>query len=151
MTTEQPRSPQQRKRDTLARFDQDLDAWVASADRDGNAHLVPLSFLWDGTTFTLATDGSTPTGRNLRSSGRARLAIGLTRDVVLVDGTVETHTLDTVPTRLADAFAAKQAWDPRGGGPRYVFFLVTPRRIQAWREVDEIAGRDLMRDGRWLV
>jgi hypothetical protein len=27
----------------------------------------------------------------------------------------------------------------------------TPRRIQAWREVDELPDRELMRDGRWLV
>jgi pyridoxamine 5'-phosphate oxidase-like protein len=26
-----------------------------------------------------------------------------------------------------------------------------PRRIQAWREVNELADRELMRDGRWLV
>jgi NADPH-dependent FMN reductase len=26
-----------------------------------------------------------------------------------------------------------------------------PRRIQAWREENELAGRDLMRDGRWLA
>ena len=26
-----------------------------------------------------------------------------------------------------------------------------PVRVQAWREADEIAGRDLIRDGRWLV
>jgi hypothetical protein len=25
------------------------------------------------------------------------------------------------------------------------------RRIQAWREVNELSNRDLMRDGRWLV
>ena len=24
-------------------------------------------------------------------------------------------------------------------------------RIQAWREVNELPGRELMRDGRWLV
>ena len=27
----------------------------------------------------------------------------------------------------------------------------TPRRIQAWREVNEQPGRELMRDGRWLA
>ncbi|HZJ07730.1 MAG TPA: hypothetical protein VFD59_20040 [Nocardioidaceae bacterium] len=26
-----------------------------------------------------------------------------------------------------------------------------PRRIQAWREVNELPDRELMRDGRWLV
>jgi hypothetical protein len=26
-----------------------------------------------------------------------------------------------------------------------------PRRIQAWREVNELPGRELMRDGHWLA
>jgi hypothetical protein len=33
----------------------------------------------------------------------------------------------------------------------YRWFRITPRRIQAWREANELAGRTLMRDGRWLV
>jgi hypothetical protein len=150
MAPEPPRSAADRKRDTLARLDHDIDAWVASADRDGNAYLVPLSFVWDGTAFTLATVESSPTGRNLRASGRVRLAIGLTRDVVLIDGTVEAFSRETVPAELADAFAAR-LWDARVGTTRYAYFRVTPRRIQAWREENELAGRDLMRDGHWLV
>ncbi|MDG4780223.1 pyridoxamine 5'-phosphate oxidase family protein [Micromonospora sp. WMMD961] len=150
MLPEPPRTAQQRKRDTLARFDHDLDAWVASADRSGNPYLVPLSFLWDGTAFTMATAESRPTARNLRASGQVRMSVGSTRDVVLIDGVVETFSSETVPGELADAFAAK-LWDARIGPTPYAYFRVTPRRIQAWREENEIAGRELMRDGRWLV
>jgi hypothetical protein len=32
-----------------------------------------------------------------------------------------------------------------------VFQVLRPRRIQAWRESNEIPGRTLMRDGTWLV
>ncbi|MBQ1015059.1 pyridoxamine 5'-phosphate oxidase family protein [Micromonospora sp. M51] len=147
---EAPRELAQRKRDTLARLEHDLDAWVASADREGNPYLVPLSFLWDSTALTLATAESSPTARNLRASGRVRMSLGTTRDVVLIDGTAETFTRDTVPVELADAFAAR-LWDARVGATRYAYLRVTPRRIQAWREENEIAGRDLMRDGHWLV
>lgn len=150
MEPDSPRNPTQRKQDTLARLDHDLDAWVASADRDGNPYLVPLSFLWDSTALILATAESNPTARNLRSSGRVRMSVGTTRDVVLIEGSVETFSRETVPGDLADAFAAK-LWDARIGTTRYAYLRVTPRRIQAWREENEIAGRDLMRDGRWLV
>ncbi|MFY1620431.1 pyridoxamine 5'-phosphate oxidase family protein [Micromonospora sp. WMMD736] len=150
MQPEPPRSPTRRKQDTLARLDRDMDAWVASADREGNAHLVPLSFLWDGAALTLATAETTPTARNLRTSRRVRMALGQTRDVVIIEGTVETFARETVPLDLADAFAAK-FWDARVGQTRYAFFRVTPRRIQAWRNEAEAAGRDLMRGGRWLV
>lgn len=150
MDRQPPRTTQQRKHDTLARLDQDIDAWVATADPRGNAYLVPLSYLWDGTTLVMATPEASPTGRNLRDSGRARVGIGPTRDVVLIDGTVEAFTLETVPTELAEAFAAKH-WDAREERTRYAYFRITPQRIQAWREANELAGRDLMRDGRWLA
>jgi hypothetical protein len=49
-------------------------------------------------------------------------------------------------------FAARTGFDPRGlAPPPYRWFRVSPRRIQAWREVNELPGRELMRDGRWLV
>jgi general stress protein 26 len=145
-----PRSAKQRKQDTLARLEAEDDAWVASADREGTAHLVPLSFLWDGATLLLATSPASRTGRNLATAGRVRMAIGQTRDVVMLEGTIETFTRDTVPVGLAGAFAARH-WDARLNEPPYLFFRVTPRRIQAWRAVSEDAGRELMRDGRWLV
>ena len=33
----------------------------------------------------------------------------------------------------------------------YVYVVLAPERIQAWREANEIAGRTLMRHGKWLV
>ncbi len=150
MAHQPPRSAAQRKHDTMARLENDIDAWVATADATGTAYLVPLSFYWDGVALTVATPLGSPTGRNLRANGRARLAIGPTRDVVLIEGTAEAFTAATVPARLADAFAAK-LWDARESPPSYGFFRITPHLIQAWREVNELPGRDLMREGRWLA
>jgi Pyridoxamine 5'-phosphate oxidase len=146
---DEPRSAARRKHDTLARLERDVDAWVASASQDGTAYLVPLSFLWDGATLTMSTPEASPTGRNLAAGGRVRLALGPTRDVVLIEGTVETFSRESVPADLADAFAAR-LWDARVGTVRYSYFRITPLLIQAWREVNELNGRDLMRDGRWL-
>jgi Pyridoxamine 5'-phosphate oxidase len=144
------RSAQQRKQDTLDRLERDEDAWVASAGPGADVYLVPLSFLWDGELITVATPESSPTGRNLAATGKVRLCLGETRDVVLIEGTVEAFTLETVPVQLADAFAAK-CWDARDSKPRYGFFRITPQLIQAWRQVNELSGRDLMRDGNWLL
>src|SRR6266540_4759879 len=85
--TPPPRSPEQRKGDTLHRLAHDVDAWVATADPAGVPYLVPLSFLWDGETFLISTAATNPTARNLRANGRVRLTVGPTRDVVLVEGT----------------------------------------------------------------
>ena len=43
------RSAAQRKQDTLARLERDVDAWIATANEgSGTPYLVPLSFWWDG-------------------------------------------------------------------------------------------------------
>ena len=49
------------------------------------------------------------------------------------------------------AFAAKTGFDPRLSAAAFLYFRVVPARIQAWREENELAGRTIMRDGRWLV
>ena len=51
---------------------------------------------------------------------------------------------------LGAAYAGQADWDPRGM-TGFVFFVLRSVRVQAWREVNEIADRELMRDGRWLV
>ncbi|MHA6618481.1 pyridoxamine 5'-phosphate oxidase family protein [Pseudonocardia sp. DLS-67] len=145
-----PRTRQQRKQDTLTRLRQDVDAWVATGG-DGLPYLVPLSFLWDGETLLIATAAASPTARNLRETGRVRIGIGPSRDVVLVDGVVQALAMTDLPEEVGDAFAAKTGFDPRRYSAPYLYFRVRPRRVQAWREVDEHDGRDLMRDGRWLT
>ncbi|GAA1887373.1 hypothetical protein GCM10009753_14850 [Streptantibioticus ferralitis] len=37
---------------------------------------------------------------------------------------------------------------PRRTAP-HRWFRISPRRIQAWREVNEMPDRELIRDGRW--
>ncbi|MEU9627289.1 pyridoxamine 5'-phosphate oxidase family protein [Streptomyces luteogriseus] len=151
MTPAPVRSAEQRKKDTLHRLDHDVDAWVATADgASGTPYLVPLSFLWNGSYLLFATPASSPTGRNLAASGRARVGIGPTRDVVLVEGGVETVQPGELTEQDAELFAAKTGFDPRRLATPYLYFRVVPRRVQAWREADELDGRELMRDGRWL-
>ncbi|MFA3839820.1 pyridoxamine 5'-phosphate oxidase family protein [Streptomyces aureus] len=145
------RTVKQRKQDTLDRLERDEDVWVATADRENaTPYLVPLSFLWDGATLLLATPAASPTGRNLRATGRARLGVGPTRDVVMIEGTAQTLTTAELPDGVGDAFAEKTGFDPRTLTSEYLYFRVTPRRVQAWREANELAGRDLMREGEWI-
>ncbi|MET9506733.1 pyridoxamine 5'-phosphate oxidase family protein [Streptomyces sp. NPDC006622] len=148
-----PRPRPARRRDTLHRLGHDVDVWVATASADGVPYLVPLSFDWDGETLLMATPAGSPTGRNLAAGGTARLALGHTRDVSVIDGDVEVLETDALPRERGDRFAARTGFDPRTTIPAatpYRWFRVTPRRVQAWREADELPGRDLMRDGTWL-
>jgi hypothetical protein len=147
-----PRTREARRQDTLDRLARDVDVWVATADTStGVPYLTPLSFLWEGGTLLLSTPAASPTGRNLRASGRVRLGLGLTRDVALIEGTVqETISAADMPAGLGDDFAAKTGFDPRAETGDYLYFCIRPSRIQAWREANELSGRDLMRDGVWL-
>jgi hypothetical protein len=148
-----PRTGSERKTDVLAKLEaRHADAWVASASPAGKAHLVPLSYAWDGERIILAIQETSATARNITASDRARLALGGTRDVVMIDATLDAVVeLERASPQLADAYAQQADWDPRSAGGGYVFVLLRPERIQAWREADEIAGRTLMRAGDWLV
>jgi hypothetical protein len=148
-----PRTRQQRKQDALHRLQRDVDAWVATADEgSGTPYLVPLSFLWDGSTLLVATPSSSPTSRNLRATGKVRLGIGPTRDLVLIEGTVQAlAAASEIPDRVGDAFAAKTGFDPRELTSSYLYFRIQPQRLQAWREANELEDRELMRGGHWVV
>ncbi|MHC3469956.1 pyridoxamine 5'-phosphate oxidase family protein [Streptomyces sp. 7R007] len=148
--TEPPRGLEQRRSDVLARLERESDVWVATADRDGLPCLVALWFAWDGEAVWMATRLTNPTGRNLREGRRARLALGDTQDVVLVDGDVETFSGREAPQEAVAGFVAKTGWDPRHDGASYAFFRVRPRAVQAWHGQHELPGRHLMRDGVWL-
>ncbi|MFE6826502.1 pyridoxamine 5'-phosphate oxidase family protein [Streptomyces sp. NPDC057690] len=147
----EPRSHAQRRHDTEHRLTHDVDVWVASASADGTPYLVPLSFDWDGEALLLATPTNSPTGRNLATTRVVRLALGRTRDVTMIDGEVEVLELDGLPRERGDRFAERAGFDPRVPATPYRWFRIVPRRIQAWREEDELSDRELMRDGRWLI
>jgi len=143
------RSRSHRTIDTLARLRTDVDLWVASASEDGHAYLVPLSYLWDGSALLIATPRASRTARNLTRTGWARVALGVTRDVVIVEGRVEVIPIGADP-ELGDAHARSTGFDPRTLADEYVYLRIAPQEIQAWRESNELEGRVLMRDGAWL-
>lgn len=151
----EPRSAVQRKADTLAQLAAvGADVWVSSATSlpDGaSPYLVPLSLSWLDERIVVALPGDSRTARNVVEHGTARLGLGPTRDVVMIDAVLER----TLPVEDAAApgerYAAQAGWDPRTAGGGYVFLVLRPVRVQAWREANEIAGRTLMRDGVWLV
>ncbi len=157
MTDGQPRTREQRKADTLAKLSAPAaDVWVATAAVDagghGSSHLVPLSLAWFDERVVLATEADSVTARNIISQGRARLGLGPTRDVVMIDAKLEqVYGLDEVPADLARRYAMQADWDPRMSGGQMRFLVLRPQRIQAWREANELTGRTLMRDGEWIT
>jgi len=146
-----PRSRAQRRRDTEHRLTHDKDVWVASASADGASYLGTAVLRLGRRSAAVATPTDSPTGRNLATTRTVRLGLGHTRDVSMIDGEVEVLEIDALPQQRGDRFAARTGFDPRALATPYRWFRISPRRIQAWREVNELPDRELMRDGRWLV
>jgi hypothetical protein len=146
---ELPRSRSQRRIDALEKLGSQVDLWVASADEAGRAHLVPLSYYWDGSTLTMATPLASRTAVNLMRAGWGRVALGPTRDVVIIEGPVKAIPIGTDPP-LEDAHAHATGFDPRTLSDQHIYVQIEPHNIQAWRESTELEGRQLMRNGEWL-
>lgn len=147
-----PRPTEERVRDTRELLGREIDCWVATTDpATGSPHLVPLSFDWDGRTMLLSTGERSAAGRGLASGAGVRIGLGATRDVVMVDGSVEVVPTAALEPAEADRFALRTGFDPRETSGSYLFFRVVPSRIQAWREENELRGRDVMIDGRWIA
>ena len=151
MPDSQPRTTHQRQADTNALLRSEVDLWVASADAAGDAYLVPLSFYWDGARLVIATPDASRTARNLRRAAWARVALGPPRDVVIVEGSVTFVSSADIEPRLADAHAAAVGFDARASSEPYVYILLTPERMQAWRSAAELRGRTIMSNGAWLA
>jgi hypothetical protein len=144
------RSTAQRVSDTLALFDREVDAWIASASESGKAHLIPLSYHWTGDEFLMALPERSVTARNLARSNWARIAIGPTRDVAIVEGEVKTVRPPLDDPRWEE-HAVGSGFDARVEKNVYTLLVLTPKMIQAWRTSEELSGREIMRDGQWLT
>jgi Pyridoxamine 5'-phosphate oxidase len=145
------RSTAQRKSDAIEKLHTDQDVWVATADGRGIAHLVPLSLCWHDGIVAVAVEARSRTARNVSWSGRARLALGPTRDVVVIDAEASPVTRQAAGAAIAGSYRERTGWEPGSDGGDWVYVLLKPTRILVWRDVDEIAGRTVMTAGKWLA
>ncbi len=144
----------QRQIDALARIAAENHLWIATASPElPLPYLIPISYAWTDGRLIVATSTKSPTARNLFASERARLAIGATDDVVLIDALLDTAVpVKTAPPEIADVYASQSDWDPRTGTelPSH-YFVLAPQSMQVWREANELPGRTIMSEGRWLL
>jgi hypothetical protein len=147
------RSLEQRKSDALEKLTANGEnVWVASASSTCVVHLVPVSHSWNGSQVVVATGPTSRTVANVNANGRVRLALGETRDVVMIDAIlVESVPAAKANAELADAYATQAGWDPRTDGGDYVYLVLGPERIQVWREGEDLAERTVMRNGTWVT
>jgi hypothetical protein len=131
------RDRETRKADTLAMLATPaIDVWVATSSAAGAPYLVPVSLAWVDERMVIAVEGSSVTARNLTASGEARLAVGPTRDVVMIDAVLEKVIDVASDDELGESYGAQADWDPRRA-TGYVFLVLRPVRVQAWREAND--------------
>lgn len=81
---------------------------------------------------------------------RARVALGDTADVIMIDTVASLIAVPVLEAVLVDPYARVSS-DPRSH-PEGTFDYVRlqPRRIQVWNGLHEFAGRTVMAGGLWL-
>lgn len=144
------RGSEERKRDVLAVLERQGHMWLATA-HDGMPHAIGVSAWWDGADLVVTTVGTSRTARNLSESRVASLVAGNPDDAVVIKADLVESKPAADAEDLARAWKAVMGWDPREVGEGWHFFRLRPSRIQAFRGYDEIEGREVMRDGRWVA
>src|SRR5450631_1487143 len=98
---------------------------------------------------SFATNANSPTTVNIGRVRRVRVALGTVRDVVMIDGVADLAPSATLSSAEVEAYTTKHNCDLRTWADAVIH--VAPRRVQAWREENEIAGRTVMRTGVWVT
>jgi hypothetical protein len=145
------RTVEERKAAVLGALEANQDLWLATASSSGRPHLIAVSAWWDGTDLVVATRASSRTAANLDANREVRLAAGSPADVILIDAKVVESVPAAGAAALADGFVIAVGWDPRAVGEGWAFYRLRPHRIQAYRGYDELQGRFVMRNSRWLA
>ena len=109
------RTPEKRKADALLKLEAvESKVWVGSASRTSDVHLVPVTHTWNGSQVVLATGPRSRTVSNMTANPKARLALGETRDVVMIDVIlIEAVPASDAPAARAEGYAAQAGWDAR--------------------------------------
>jgi len=145
------RTTAERIADTVQMLARGGSGWLGTASPDGSPHLIAVSAHWTGDSMLLATRGDSPTARNLAATGAACLALGTPDDAVLLDVVVAARRASGPESGdVGAAFTSAMGWDPADEPGAWDYFVLTPRRVQAYRGYGERVGATIMRDGRWL-
>ena len=97
----------------------------------------------------VATPAGSPTARNAAGSGDIRLALGTSRDVIIIEAAADVVPCAEAPEPVAVCYATRTGWDPREEDVPHAYLVATPRTVRAWNSLAEINGRTIMRDGQW--
>ena len=143
-----PRGLSERREAALERLASGSQIWLATGSDGRGAHLIPVAYVWTGDALVTATFERSVTTANLQANPQARIAVGTTADVVMIDATARLTPVAEIDPTAADGYA-QVSRDPRTVSG-FVYIRLTPQRVQVWKGVHEFSGRTVMLDGEWL-
>ena len=119
---------------------------------DGGVHLVPVTHTWNGSQHVLSTEPGSRTVANATANPWVRLALGETRDVVMVDAVlVAAIPAAEASAAVADGYASQAGWDRGRTLASTSIWSSGPNASRCWREDEDLAGRTVMRNGAWVI
>ncbi|WP_242907729.1 pyridoxamine 5'-phosphate oxidase family protein [Actinomadura terrae] len=149
-STQAPRSLAERQAHARKRLETGFQMWLATGGDGHGAHLIPVAFVWNGSALYTATFAKSRTVSNIKGHPHARVALGDTADVVMIDSSASLVDVPDIDAGIAERYA-QVSTDPRTSPEgMFVYLRLLPKRIQVWNGFHEFAGRTVMRDGRWL-
>ncbi|MGD8151346.1 pyridoxamine 5'-phosphate oxidase family protein [Ornithinimicrobium sp. Y1694] len=146
-----PRDCQSRKAHALAHLARErAHVWVSTASPRGLPSLIPMSYAVLNGRVLVCTGAGSATSRNLQAGSTVRLAFGQTHDVVLITGRAEAHhAVAEAPAEIRDQFARQADWDPQLTEGDFRYFVLEPRTVAVWAQIEEHDGKTVMKDGVW--
>lgn len=111
--------------------------------------MIPLTFVWDGERVVISTSQRSITANAVRRTGKVRLSLPSTSDVVIIDAWARLVTINQIDATTHSLFRQVAGFNPRASDEPYVYLLLTPERVLAWRHESELPHREIMSAGIW--
>jgi F420H(2)-dependent biliverdin reductase len=107
------------------------NAWLCTVRPDGSAHVTPVWFVYQSSTWWIGADRSSVKVRNIQKEPRASLALEDGRFPVVAEGDASLIR-DEFPREVVTAFERKYGWEvsapTRPGGARVLLKV----RVRRW-------------------
>lgn len=124
------------------RLSTDVIAWLATTRPDGQPHVVPVWFIWDGTEIVIVSQPGTQKVKNLARNPNVSIALDDTKqghDVVILEGEATlTSGPPTSPRMQAyldkyNHLLREMEWSPEAYLAEYTqAIVVKPTRFLTW-------------------
>jgi pyridoxine/pyridoxamine 5'-phosphate oxidase len=110
--------------------------WIATTSGEGQPHAMPVWGLWIDGAFLFSTGRNAHKGRDLAANPKISVHLESGDDVVILEGTAEELTEQTLPAGYADAYEAKYRFRPNTSDPADATYAVRPHVAFTWLEAN---------------